>query len=490
LFFASDIANLNAKKFDLEFAVDPLFRKTSAAFEAGGPRGLLLNHLSVQNGREIIFDSTDAVKEDDSGSGDLIAFSDCALDLKELHKLVADSLGGKSLENMEISPDFFPDFKFRAADATEKRNEPDLVDIHDDEAEADDALDEDLGNLDADFGDADHINEQEKRLQEEQREIAFPIANAALLDIPDHDHHHHDDDDDHHHGGGMDLMDMDEDAPVPADRPRSPPRSPSRRKSGGGAGVQVVDMFDIENPLLKDYNYFDLNKLNAWSGPQHWKYRHTFQKKKTGDADGEDGENVPAVAEAAGVDRTRIGASNARGAGAARQPPKKKAAFSIDFSKPMPDDEFARLFEGNSRSTTTLSKKNLADAERDAKSLTLVPDVGYDPEKLISLFLKPSMKITSRSRRSPNRRNSLLKNGDCTYISGSLREKNKILTEFIEQPILRTLDSWLEVLAMTLMISMTVPLTFETMSLIFSPTTLPPAIWATWEALKLISAWD
>ena len=49
------------KKFDLEFDVDPLFRKTSAAFDEGGARGLLLNHLSVGYGGDIIFDSADAV---------------------------------------------------------------------------------------------------------------------------------------------------------------------------------------------------------------------------------------------------------------------------------------------------------------------------------------------------------------------------------------------------------------------------------------------
>jgi len=53
--------SLDVKKFDLEFDVDPLFRKTSAAFDEGGARGLLLNHLSVGYGGDIIFDSADAV---------------------------------------------------------------------------------------------------------------------------------------------------------------------------------------------------------------------------------------------------------------------------------------------------------------------------------------------------------------------------------------------------------------------------------------------
>lgn len=51
--------NLNVKKFDLAFAVDPLFKKTSAQFDAGGARGLLLNNLSVYRGTHVMFDSCD-----------------------------------------------------------------------------------------------------------------------------------------------------------------------------------------------------------------------------------------------------------------------------------------------------------------------------------------------------------------------------------------------------------------------------------------------
>ncbi|KAK9819705.1 hypothetical protein WJX72_001485 [[Myrmecia] bisecta] len=52
-------AALNVKKFDLAFAVDPLFKKTSAQFDEGGAKGLLLNNLSVFCGCEVVFDSND-----------------------------------------------------------------------------------------------------------------------------------------------------------------------------------------------------------------------------------------------------------------------------------------------------------------------------------------------------------------------------------------------------------------------------------------------
>ena len=55
----SSLESLNVKKFDLAFAVDPLFHKTSAQFDEGGAHGLLLNNLSVYQGCSIVFDSMD-----------------------------------------------------------------------------------------------------------------------------------------------------------------------------------------------------------------------------------------------------------------------------------------------------------------------------------------------------------------------------------------------------------------------------------------------
>lgn len=48
----------------MDFAVDPLFKKTSADFDEGGARGLLLNHLSLDRECKIIFDASDASNAD------------------------------------------------------------------------------------------------------------------------------------------------------------------------------------------------------------------------------------------------------------------------------------------------------------------------------------------------------------------------------------------------------------------------------------------
>ncbi|KAK7431067.1 hypothetical protein QQZ08_002348 [Neonectria magnoliae] len=56
---APNFNSLQLKKFELEFAVDPLFKKASADFDEGGAKGLLLNHLMIDSQGRIVFDSSD-----------------------------------------------------------------------------------------------------------------------------------------------------------------------------------------------------------------------------------------------------------------------------------------------------------------------------------------------------------------------------------------------------------------------------------------------
>ncbi|KAF5027670.1 hypothetical protein F66182_231 [Fusarium sp. NRRL 66182] len=56
---APSFNSLQLKKFELEFTVDPLFKKASADFDEGGAKGLLLNHLMIDSQGRIVFDSSD-----------------------------------------------------------------------------------------------------------------------------------------------------------------------------------------------------------------------------------------------------------------------------------------------------------------------------------------------------------------------------------------------------------------------------------------------
>ncbi|XP_038996383.1 condensin complex subunit 2-like isoform X2 [Hibiscus syriacus] len=53
----SSFEALNVKKIDVAFAVDPLYHQTSAQFDEGGAKGLLLNNLGVYAGCRVLFDS-------------------------------------------------------------------------------------------------------------------------------------------------------------------------------------------------------------------------------------------------------------------------------------------------------------------------------------------------------------------------------------------------------------------------------------------------
>jgi len=59
----SSFAQLQLKKMELEFSVDPLFKKASADFDEGGAKGLLLNHLAIDTKGRIVFDSSDDVQD-------------------------------------------------------------------------------------------------------------------------------------------------------------------------------------------------------------------------------------------------------------------------------------------------------------------------------------------------------------------------------------------------------------------------------------------
>ena len=66
---AKNPAQLRTKKLDLEFSVDPLFRKTCADFDEGGAQGLLMNHLGLtvapDGSLRVVFDASDSVAKDD-----------------------------------------------------------------------------------------------------------------------------------------------------------------------------------------------------------------------------------------------------------------------------------------------------------------------------------------------------------------------------------------------------------------------------------------
>ena len=73
---AKNAAQLKNKKLDLEFSIDPLFRKTCEDFDEGGAHGLLMNHLGLGVGSEgalrVIFDASDSMGKVGEDEEDLL----------------------------------------------------------------------------------------------------------------------------------------------------------------------------------------------------------------------------------------------------------------------------------------------------------------------------------------------------------------------------------------------------------------------------------
>ncbi|KAI8513738.1 hypothetical protein Bbelb_080620 [Branchiostoma belcheri] len=110
----NNLKNINVNNFDLEFEVDPLFKKMSATFDEGGTRGLLLNHLScTDDNMELLFDAKSLAtatlgdKIDDTGSTEQVDLSEF---LQHQHKGILERIS-----TAEVCPPF-TDFKFMEYD--------------------------------------------------------------------------------------------------------------------------------------------------------------------------------------------------------------------------------------------------------------------------------------------------------------------------------------------------------------------------------------
>nr|XP_054765769.1 condensin complex subunit 2-like [Lytechinus pictus] len=65
----TNLKNINVTKLDLGFEPDPLFQRTSAAFDEGGSFGLLLNHLQCRDdGCELLLDSNTIINNEEEPS--------------------------------------------------------------------------------------------------------------------------------------------------------------------------------------------------------------------------------------------------------------------------------------------------------------------------------------------------------------------------------------------------------------------------------------
>ncbi|KAG0328745.1 hypothetical protein BGZ99_004605 [Dissophora globulifera] len=376
---AKDFSALSLEKFNLEFAVDPLFKKTSADFDEGGARGLLLNHLNVNSEGKIIFDAGDARDEGDDDDEEeeeeepeegLTAEDEDAteraekkkpkrkteveaamIDIQRLRSRFLPSLNQifekdicPSLKDFQLTGSSDTDFSFL------KRFHDSDGDAHDDNDDDDDdgfgiesQNDFDAGSLqddfDNDFGQVDHydVDEDQPMRKPKQEEQEQRIEDA--------------------------FGDLDEQIAL--------------QRVGPGVDNFLVDNDDA---LVKGhtdmYSYFDSALLRNWAGPEHWKLRRA-PKEKTG---------LAADAVAAAGDEEAAGPKKRTG----------KVPLVINFqdADEVDEDDLFAPAEASSLMFTTAN-----DTENRKSKHVLPDDIHFSSKQLLRMFMKPSFIIKSKSKR-------------------------------------------------------------------------------------------
>jgi len=138
---------LNVKRIEMEVEVDPLFQKTTAAFDEGGAKGLLLNNLSVYGGCNIAFDSSDAYQDEDEEDVEQVqrdkAIQAMNLDLSDLWATVEENakcVGGlRYVSRLPLCPELgrFRGLAQRAQDHTDSPSHDEKLSLDDNDDDDD-----------------------------------------------------------------------------------------------------------------------------------------------------------------------------------------------------------------------------------------------------------------------------------------------------------------------------------------------------------------
>lgn len=221
----SNLDNISLKKFDLAFDVDPLFKKTSATFDEGGARGLLLNHLNVYNDCDIIFDSRDAVEEPQKKNPN----ADCNITLLQNKLLVITD----DVSQLEICPTFA---NFRFGKPQESDDTDDIILNTDFDIEA--FSDEDVPK------DTEANNNNPPPMHEDDMGMGmqFPMPNDDIDDIQQKEQNL------------IEEIQNQDDDDLAEDNDKT----------------DTLFQLAADN---NEFGFFDPKVLENWAGPDHWKFK-------------------------------------------------------------------------------------------------------------------------------------------------------------------------------------------------------------------------
>jgi condensin complex subunit 2 len=259
-----EYGSLTNKKLELEFSVDPLFKKTCADFDEGGASGLLLNHLSLglgsDGGMRVIFDASDSVFQEEADvvdePEDLVDISALRQDFLPDFTVLEDKVISRSLAGFAFGKPFDPDGDL------EEQIPATQYGINDGDDDDDgDSVDVPTGSFGMDvdgapvedfFAGAEAINED------------YGYSAGRGEDYGDGE------------GGGS-----------------AGPEGDMGGDGDGAVGTGPFVPFDPRNvPNEKElvlamsggdgdehaFDYFDSNFLKNWAGPEHWRLRRPIRK--------------------------------------------------------------------------------------------------------------------------------------------------------------------------------------------------------------------
>ncbi|KAH6671208.1 condensin complex subunit 2/barren [Halenospora varia] len=374
---ASSFSALQLKKFELEFTVDPLFKKASADFDEGGAKGLLLNHLAIDSHGRIVFDSSDDAG-DASSEGQETRRKNDAIQEEDESELDSANTTAKEIEEEEedveidvgaLGARFFPDLE-----------RLDIQDICPSLKNFD--LGDPSGSMDIPFLKAPEDWRQEK---DKPSDEIPSVGDKSGIFLDDDNPVGFDDDDDGFLGGFDIPVDTGfgeggeawaRDAAVET-RMRVHDAGFDNDGMGGADGEDGEGAGDFD-PETGEYrvsldrgskavgghddilSYFDEALQKNWAGPEHWRIR------KIKDI------NKPAAAT-----KTR----------------KEKELFEIDFMSALSTSLAETIYTpASSNSVISLPKKDWK-----SKTRNLLPDdKHFNSKQLLRLFLKPRARMGSR----------------------------------------------------------------------------------------------
>merc|ERR550519_1094593 len=222
-----NLKNINIGKMELEFDVDPLFKKTTSQFDAAGGGGnQFLASLRLRDDASALMMDSDTVLETRSA----------VTPAKKAGFTRVPSLP-RNLQDFQVCSEQLRDLSFINWTLEEE-----------------DRLNESITASQEGKGQEDFTSNQENAFD------AFAVPEPV---------------DDFQGAEGMVDHDMDDFDELAEVSERAHGHGAAREAPGFTANLQMstADMLSILTTAPLEYSYFDRGKLGAWAGPKHWKFK-------------------------------------------------------------------------------------------------------------------------------------------------------------------------------------------------------------------------